>query len=105
MIKISKYEAALVIITVIVFFGGLSSAYFILHDLREIHEHAETNRDLIEQVIKNLEGNVTVVNQTVAELTDELTQKENIHPYSDYETEIFQNLTNICYPQFSPYIK
>jgi len=105
LIKISKYEAALVVITIVVFFGGISSAYFVLHDLREIHKDTETNNILIEKVIKNLEGNVTTVNQTVAQLEEKLTQKENIHPYSDYETEIFQNLTRICYPQFSPYIK
>jgi len=100
MIRISKYEAALVVITIIVFFGGISSAYFIIKDLQEIHHHAETNKQLIEKVIENLEGNVTTVNQTVAEIEEKLTQKENIHPYSDYETEIFQNLTNICYPYY-----
>jgi len=100
MIKISKYELALVLITIVVFFGGVSSAYFILHDLREIHKHAEQNKHLIEQVIKNLEGNVTTVNQTVAQLEQELKQKENVHPYSDYESEIFYNLTKICFPHY-----
>lgn len=100
MIKITKYELALILVTLVVFFGGISSAYFIVHDLREIHKHADQNQQLIKQVIKNLEGNVTVVNQTVAELEEELTQKENVHPYSNYETEIFQNLTKICYPSY-----
>jgi len=36
----------------------------------------------------------------VAELNDELQTKEDIHPYSDFETEIFYNLTQICFPEY-----
>jgi len=100
LIKLSKYEAGLILMTVIVFFGGISSAYFILKDLNELHNHAETNKQLIEKVIENLEANVTAVNQTVAELTEDLQTKEDVHPYSDYESEIFYNLTKICYPYY-----
>jgi len=105
LIKLSKYEAALVVITIVVFFGGVSSAYFILKDLKEIHKDTETNNEmitensmLINKVIRNLEGNVTTVNQTLSELTEDLQTKEDVHPFSNYETEIFYNLTKICYP-------
>lgn len=100
MIKITKYELALVLITIMVFFGGISSAYFVLYDLREIHKDTEANKILIEKVISNLEGNVTTVNQTVAEIEEKLHLKEDVHPYSDYESEIFYNLTKICYPYY-----
>jgi len=100
LIKISRYETALVAITIIVFFGGISSAYFVLYDLREIHQDTEANNKLIERVIANLEGNVTTVNQTVAEIEEKLHLKEDVHPYSDYESEIFYNLTKICYPYY-----
>ncbi len=74
--KLSAYEIMLVIITAVVFFGGISSAYFIQEYLHEVKTAIENNYELITQIEHNLEGNVTNVNHTVAELQEQIIQEE-----------------------------
>jgi len=70
--KLSSYELSLIVVTAVVFFGGISSAYFIYDYLSQVKTAVEINYELISQIEHNLEGNVTAVNQTVAELEEEL---------------------------------
>lgn len=80
MIRITKYEIALVIIAVVVFSGGMFSALVIIHDIDELHQIGKINKANIEIIKKNLEGNVTIVNNTFSFLQKELKEEE----YKDY---------------------